>query len=232
MRIARIVDAVAIGIRLFGIRDVRAAIARVVDAVAILVMTDRIRTRRDGGIIAGSNLRKVEPAATDHAKRSYKAELPHVNRVPRAQASLYGRRMGTWGHGNLENDYALDELADRNAKLVATMLERARGSESREWDEYDHTTLFVEFEILFALDDHGLLNAGSLPPSAEIRTLAEDFIAEWDAYAAADLQQPYKGKRRAAIVKTFERFAVICAKREEPAPAKKKKEKPPAKRKR
>jgi hypothetical protein len=131
--------------------------------------------------------------------------------------------MGTWGHGNLENDYALDELADRTETLVTELLERARTKESREWDEYDYTTLFVEFEILFALEAKGLVHS-TLPAATEVRTLAADYIAGWDDFAD-ELDQPFKGKRRKQIVKTFQRFAAMCAKRESPPPKRRKKKK-------
>lgn len=123
--------------------------------------------------------------------------------------------MGTWGPGNLENDYALDELGERSQKLVNGLLRRARSKRSREADEYDHTTLFVEFEILFALDARKLLSA-ELPDPNEVETLKQRFLKDWDAHIDALEPKPdYKRKRRQVIARTFDRFKRICARHRE-----------------
>jgi hypothetical protein len=87
------------------------------------------------------------------------------------------------------------------------MLLRAQRSESREWDEYDYTTLFVELELVFALEAAKLLRAARFPTPAAVRELAQAYIAEWDDYAEADGPGP---ARRQVILDTFERFATIC----------------------
>jgi hypothetical protein len=117
--------------------------------------------------------------------------------------------MGTWGHGNLDSDYALDELGARSGALVKEMLLRAQRSDSRQWDEYDYTTLFVEFEIVFALDAAKLLKVGrsTLPAPDAVRKLAHDYITEWDRFDADDGPGP---QRRKVILDTFERFAHLC----------------------
>ena len=116
--------------------------------------------------------------------------------------------MGTWGPGNLENDDALDELGT----LITELLGRARSSTSREPDEYDHTTLFVELEIALALDAHGLLDGSELPKTREVQALAQDYLAAWDRHIDALAPKPdFKTKRRAVIVATFDRFANVCA---------------------
>lgn len=117
--------------------------------------------------------------------------------------------MGTWGAGNLDSDYALDELSTRTHDLLTELLLRAQRKHSREWDEYDHTTLFVEFEIVFALDAHGLMSTGKFPAAAAIRALAAEFLVDYDDY----LEEAWP-ERRAKIVDTFEKFAVLCDKHE------------------
>ena len=114
--------------------------------------------------------------------------------------------MGTWGHGNLENDYALDELSRRTRDLLTPMFLRAQRTESRQYDEWDHTTLFVELEIVFALDKAGLLSGG-LPGAESVRALAREFITEWEEYADG----PHPARRK-KIVQSFERLAEICEK--------------------
>jgi hypothetical protein len=146
--------------------------------------------------------------------------------------------VGTWGHGNLDSDYALDELSSRTTELVTGLMDRARTAESREADEWDYTTLFVELEIVFALEAANLMHAARLPPAAEVRELAADYIADWDEYIVElDPTANHESERRRIILESFERFAVICEKHARPpatpAPAKAKaKAKTPAKAKR
>lgn len=125
--------------------------------------------------------------------------------------------MGTWGPGNLDNDYALDELCDRSAALIESMMERARRKESREGDEYDYTTLFVEFEIVFALDAKGLLKSGALPSPEEVEELKTSYIADWEPYYRDNLEAKpdHLKARRQCIARTFNRFKRICAKHRE-----------------
>jgi hypothetical protein len=123
--------------------------------------------------------------------------------------------MGTWGPGNLQNDYALDELGERSRVLIEALLERARRKTSRESDEYDYTTLFVEIEIVFALHAKRLLETSCLPPAEEIEQLKQSYLRDWDAYI--DSLQPtagFKRDRRRVIVATFNRLKRICLLRE------------------
>src|SRR5262245_53559785 len=121
--------------------------------------------------------------------------------------------MGTWGSGNLDNDYARDELDDRSAKLINTLMRRARRKTSQEADEYDYTTLFVEFEIVFALESRELIGGHLLPIPEAVEELKWDFIHAWDAYI--DELRPtetHKKNRRRCILQTFNRFKRICEK--------------------
>jgi hypothetical protein len=129
--------------------------------------------------------------------------------------------VGTWGHGNLDSDYALDELSSRTTELVEGLMDRARTAESREADEWDYTTLFVELEIVFALEAANLMHAARLPLATEVRELAADYIADWDEYIVElDPTANHESERRRIILESFERFAVICEKHARPpAPA-------------
>ncbi len=120
--------------------------------------------------------------------------------------------MGTWGHGNLDSDYAREELDGRVTALLASLLARAARPTSREADEYDYTTLFVELEIAIALATANLIEGRYLPRSVAIDELALDYIAGWDAFI--DELEPtaeHKRERRKAILDTFARFAKLCA---------------------
>lgn len=89
--------------------------------------------------------------------------------------------MGTWGAGNLDNDYALDELSTRTDKLIRALMRRAKRKTSREADEYDYTTLFVEFEMVFALEAKGL-PTGTFPTDTDVEKLKQSFLTDWDAH--------------------------------------------------
>ena len=120
--------------------------------------------------------------------------------------------MGTWGPKNLDNDYALDELGDRIDKLVKRLWSRAKKKTSREGDEYDYTTLFVEFEILFAMEDRKLVRdcCGVMPTPAEVEKVKLDYIQAWDKNIdALEPTEDQKRDRRKAILQTFNRFKRI-----------------------
>jgi len=119
--------------------------------------------------------------------------------------------MGTWGAGNLESDYALDELSQRAHDLIVEMLLRWQRLDSREWDEYDHTTLFVELELVFALAAKGLIPSGRfIPAPAVVRTLIADWLVGYDAVMG---DEPWP-ERRTRIAATFAKFVALCEKLE------------------
>ncbi|MEM9071829.1 MAG: hypothetical protein AAGE52_25190 [Myxococcota bacterium] len=123
--------------------------------------------------------------------------------------------MGTWGPQNLDNDYALDELHARSTALVASLLERARSKTSRECDDYDYTTLFVEFEIVFAFAAHGLLDC-ELPPPNEVAKLAAEYLRDWEiGIDKLGATAAHKRERRDVIERTFQRFQILCQERQQ-----------------
>jgi hypothetical protein len=97
--------------------------------------------------------------------------------------------------------------------LIEALMERARSKASREWDQYDYTTLFVEFEIVFALHARGLMAEHSWPTPAEVEELKKSFISDWDAGIpkGPDVSEHW-AKRRRVILRTFSRFKRLCAK--------------------
>ena len=115
--------------------------------------------------------------------------------------------MGYWGPGNLDSDYALDELSFRTDKLVRSFLRRARKKVSREWDEYEHTALLMDFEYFFALESRGLL-VGQLPEPEAIDTLKASFLADYDAYCEDQPRPAF----RTVLARNFSRLRRICVK--------------------
>lgn len=128
------------------------------------------------------------------------------------------RAMGTWGEGNLDSDFASEEMDERVSEIVRALLERAKTKESRQTGEDDHIALFVDFEILFALDAADLVSEFRLPPPDEVEHLKEAWLADWQAYrdryfpeeGAAD----FTAKRRKVIEATFDRFIGMCRRQE------------------
>ena len=117
--------------------------------------------------------------------------------------------MGIWGPKNLDNDY---ELGERIDKLVKRLWSRAKKKTSRKGDEYDYTTVFVEFEILFAIDDRKLLQnrCGVMPTPNEVEAVKLDYIRDWDKNIdALEPTEEHKRDHRKAILQTFNRFKRI-----------------------
>jgi hypothetical protein len=106
--------------------------------------------------------------------------------------------MGTWGSGNLDNDYARDELDDRSAKLIKTLMRRARRKTSRQADEYDYTTLFAEFEIVFALEARKLIGGHLLPSPEAVEELKWEFIRDW-APTSMNFDRPKRTRKTVAV---------------------------------
>ena len=122
--------------------------------------------------------------------------------------------MGTWGPGNLENDYALNICDDNTARLMRGILKRVRSDTARGWDEYDHDKLFFDFEVLFALESKGLTSWQFFPNAESVREMKEDYISGWLAYLKKDYDssEAFWKQRRKVIEKTFERFRKLCEK--------------------
>lgn len=120
--------------------------------------------------------------------------------------------MGTWGSGNLDSDGALDWVSERSTALIGELWGRVQKSDSWEADEWDHDALFVEFEILFALEAAGVFNGWELPPAAEVDRVRDTWLAGWDAYYPSLGATPeFTAERRGVIEATFARFRDICA---------------------
>lgn len=121
--------------------------------------------------------------------------------------------MGTWGSGNLDNDTALDELGDRSADLVKQLWTRLQTQESWEADEWAHAALFVDFEVLFALEAGGVFNGWTLPPVDEFDAISVGWLAGWgDYFEGMGATEAFAAERRAVIDATFSKFRDICAK--------------------
>jgi hypothetical protein len=90
--------------------------------------------------------------------------------------------MGTWGPGNLDSDGALDEVAERSHALVEQLWRRLHTRQSWETDEIEYDALFVDFEIVFALEANGVFDGYALTQLENFEQVRDRWLAGWDDY--------------------------------------------------
>lgn len=117
--------------------------------------------------------------------------------------------MGTWAHGNFDNDTALDWLGDITGQLLDEIAEAMDSPELLEADELDADLVPCRIELLCAMAEKGM------PPQwPDVQLLAQwkqIFLQAWDA--SIDELEPsedYKRERRATLVATFDRMLALA----------------------
>ena len=117
--------------------------------------------------------------------------------------------MGTWAHGNFDNDTALDWLGDITGQLLDEIAEAMDSRELLEADELDADLVPCRIELLCAMAEKGM------PPQwPDVQLLAQwkqIFLQAWDA--SIDELEPsedYKRERRATLVATFDRMLALA----------------------
>jgi len=88
--------------------------------------------------------------------------------------------MGTWGNGNLDSDGAQDTLAGICDELFARVTELLQHPSAHEYDDEEIDELFVKIEMIFALNDRGMVN--SSPDPEVLRPLFEPYLQRWADY--------------------------------------------------
>ncbi|MEX8193759.1 DUF4259 domain-containing protein [Comamonas guangdongensis] len=117
--------------------------------------------------------------------------------------------MGTWSHGNFDNDTALDWLDDITGQLLDEIAEAMESPACLEADEPDADLVPCRIELLCAMAEKGM------PPQwPDVETLAEwkrIYLEVWDS--SIDELEPsedYKQGRRATLVATFDRMLALA----------------------
>ena len=117
--------------------------------------------------------------------------------------------MGTWAHGNFDNDTALDWLDDITGQLLDEIAEAMDSPQSLEADELDADLVPCRIELLCAMAEKGM------PPHwPDVQVLAQwkqIYLQAWDA--SIDELEPspdYKRERRATLVATFDRMLALA----------------------
>ena len=118
--------------------------------------------------------------------------------------------MGTWGFGNFDDDTASDHLSMIAGRLIKEISEAMKQPKKLEPDEYLGVAVPCNVELLALFAEKGWV--GALTPEAE--TIAEWkklYLAVWDGYMDKLKPKPeYKKKRRAVLVKTFDRLMRVA----------------------
>jgi len=128
--------------------------------------------------------------------------------------------MGTWGHGNFENDTVAEYYCDLCKPLLDQIRNTVADAALMQPDEYDSEVMLANIEILTVLAENigrtdtewvgDLVFPFPFPAPEEIRTWKTKYLDVWDNHI--DQLGPdsnFKEKRRATIGKTFDRFIKI-----------------------
>lgn len=128
--------------------------------------------------------------------------------------------MGTWGHGNFEND----TVAEYYCELLKPLLSQIRNTVSdvklMEPDEPDSEVMLANIEILTVLAENigrtekewvgDLVFPFPFPDPSEIKTWKTEYLKVWDDQIDGLEPTPeHKQKRRGTIENTFDRFIKI-----------------------
>ena len=114
--------------------------------------------------------------------------------------------MGAWGHGNLENDGAMDFVSEFSEELFNRVFELLKHPNGHEYDNGEIDELFVRIEMILALHKKGLISASR--DRGELHTLFDPYLARWEAY----YQGNAPAKRRRVMERTFRRLSKVVKK--------------------
>lgn len=116
--------------------------------------------------------------------------------------------MGTWGHGNFDNDTAADHLEILTGRLIAEVAEAMAGDPVEiEPDEYWGVAVPCNLELLYLIAKQNYVGVSLVGPDI-IADWKAKFLAVWDE--TVDELEPaagYKKERRAVLVRTFDQLA-------------------------
>ena len=115
--------------------------------------------------------------------------------------------MGAWGHGNIENDFAQDMLAETCDDYFRRITAALRSAHGHEYDEYEHDELFVLCEMIFAMNERGMVN--SSPEPDVLRALFGPFVDRWTAYHRRAGHEP-SAERQNVMEETFRKLIEIA----------------------
>lgn len=118
--------------------------------------------------------------------------------------------MGTWSHGNFDNDAALDWLGDTTGQLIAEIQEAMASPDSMQADEWDGDIVPCRIELLCVMAENGM--APRWPDLQELQQWKQIYLREWDgSIDELDPDEDYRRDRRETLVATFDRMLKLAA---------------------
>lgn len=109
--------------------------------------------------------------------------------------------MGVWGHGNFDNDYALNVLDDFVAKATKGLHNWVKAKDG-EVEDIDDIAAYIEIHIALIRHCHA-----RAPEVEFITQLRQKMLSTYDAQIdALDPTGEYKVKRRAVLVNLLDRY--------------------------
>jgi hypothetical protein len=122
--------------------------------------------------------------------------------------------MGSWGHGNFQNDTAADHLSILTARLLDEIKQAMADPEELEPDEYWGVAVPCNIELLCVLAEQDWVGV-ALPSSDEVDTWRTTYIEVWEGYIDELEPTPEaRAKRRAILDATFDRLAAAVQREE------------------
>ncbi len=129
--------------------------------------------------------------------------------------------MGTWGHGNFENDTAAEYLVEFCQPLLEQIRKAVADPKSLEPDECDSDIMMANIEILVVMGENigrttediigDSLFPFPYPVVEEIEQWKSAYLQVWDYYIDSLTPSPnYRKKRRELIVNTFDRLSKVA----------------------
>ena len=117
--------------------------------------------------------------------------------------------MGTWSHGNFDNDTALDWLSDITGQLLDEIAEAMDSPEVLEADEFDADVVPCKIELLCTMADNGM--SPVWPAAQTLEQWKSTFLKAWDeSIDGLEPDEDYKRDRRQTLVDTFDRMIALA----------------------
>ncbi|MFJ7492370.1 DUF4259 domain-containing protein [Streptomyces sp. NPDC097727] len=120
--------------------------------------------------------------------------------------------MGTWGSGNFDDDTAADHLSGITGRLVSEIEEAMAGDPvGLEPDDYWGVAVPCNVELLCLIAEQHYVGA-TVPAAAVAERWKRTFMDVWErAIDGLEPEPEYKERRRAELIRTFDRLAVLSA---------------------
>ena len=122
--------------------------------------------------------------------------------------------MGTWSHGNFDNDTAADHLSLLTQRLIDEIAEAMEDPSEVEPDEYWGVTVPCNLELLYVIAKRGYVGC-MLPESETLVRWKETYMSVWErTIDGLDPKPEHRRKRRRALLRTFSQLLRLIRERE------------------